>query len=100
MNHFIGVKRMSSKVLITGIAGLLGSNFSRYLLTQGYEVIGIDDFSGGYKENLAKGVHCENINLAKIMTRKIRNTENRKTRLCLSFCGICGRRFVAFYSAI
>ena len=66
MNNFTGVKRMSSKVLITGIAGLLGSNFSRYLLTQGYEVIGIDDFSGGYKENLAKGVHCENINLANL----------------------------------
>lgn len=52
------------KVLITGIAGLLGSHFSRYLLNKGYDVIGIDDFSGGYKENLAEGVYCENINLA------------------------------------
>lgn len=56
---------MSYKVLITGIAGLLGSNFSRYLQSRGaYEVIGIDDFSGGYKENLANGIKCANINLA------------------------------------
>ncbi len=38
------------KVLITGVAGLLGSHFSRYLLDKGYEVIGIDNLSGGYKE--------------------------------------------------
>ncbi len=57
---------MSYKVLITGIAGLLGSNFSRYLQRKGYEVIGIDDFSGGYKENLAKGIECANINLVNL----------------------------------
>ena len=55
---------MKTKVLITGVAGLLGSNFSRYLLKEGYEVVGIDDFSGGYRENLAEGVKCVNINLA------------------------------------
>ncbi len=55
---------MSKKVLITGIAGLLGSHFSRYLLSKGYDVVGIDDFSGGYKENLAEGIYCEDINLA------------------------------------
>jgi len=36
------------KVLITGIAGLLGSHFSRYLLELGYDVYGIDNLSGGY----------------------------------------------------
>lgn len=38
------------KVLITGVAGLLGSHFSRYLLDKGYEVIGVDNLSGGYKD--------------------------------------------------
>jgi len=38
------------KCLVTGIAGLLGSNFSRHLLSKGYEVVGADDLSGGYKE--------------------------------------------------
>ena len=38
------------KVLITGVAGLLGSNFSRHLISKGYEVVGVDDLSGGYKD--------------------------------------------------
>lgn len=41
-----------TKILITGVAGLLGSNFSRYLIRKGYSVIGIDDLSGGYIENV------------------------------------------------
>jgi UDP-glucose 4-epimerase len=41
-----------SKVLVTGCAGLLGSHFTRYLLDKGHEVVGIDDLSGGYIENL------------------------------------------------
>lgn len=53
-----------TKVLVTGMAGLLGSNFTRHLLSQGYDVIGIDDFSGGYKENLVPGILCSDINLA------------------------------------
>lgn len=39
-----------STILITGIAGLLGSHFSSYLLDKGHTVIGIDDLSGGYRE--------------------------------------------------
>jgi len=38
------------KCLVTGIAGLLGANFSRHLLEKKYKVIGIDNLSGGYKE--------------------------------------------------
>lgn len=44
------------KVLITGVAGLLGSHFSRYLLDNGYEVIGIDNLSGGYKEYIDRRI--------------------------------------------
>lgn len=39
-------------ILITGCAGLLGANYSRHCLEQGHTVIGIDDFSGGYKSFL------------------------------------------------
>lgn len=42
------------KVLITGVAGLLGSHFSKYLLDKGFEVIGIDDLSGGYIDYVDK----------------------------------------------
>ena len=38
------------KVLITGVGGLLGSHFSRHLLDSGYAVVGIDDFSLGYRD--------------------------------------------------
>lgn len=39
-----------TKVLITGVAGLLGNNLSRYLLQRGHKVVGIDDLSGGYED--------------------------------------------------
>tara|TARA_R110000796_G_scaffold194667_1_gene311014 strand:+ start:351 stop:1349 length:999 start_codon:yes stop_codon:yes gene_type:complete len=44
------------KVLITGAAGLLGANFTRYLIEKGYDVIGIDDFSGGYRSSVPSGM--------------------------------------------
>ena len=52
-----------AKVLITGVAGLLGANFSRYLLSKGHQLIGIDDLSGGYKENIPDDCHFYEINL-------------------------------------
>ncbi len=36
------------KILITGVAGLIGSHFATYLLDNGYDVIGIDNLTGGY----------------------------------------------------
>ena len=44
------------KILVTGAAGLLGSHFCNYLLASGHEVIGIDNLSGGYRENVPTGV--------------------------------------------
>lgn len=41
---------MSNRVLVTGCAGLFGANFCKYLCDKGYEVIGIDNMSGGYKD--------------------------------------------------
>ena len=42
------------KIFVTGCAGLLGSNYSRHLLRNGHQVIGIDDLSGGYKAFIPK----------------------------------------------
>jgi UDP-glucose 4-epimerase len=41
-------------ILVTGVAGLLGSRFSSWLLEQNknINVIGVDDLSGGYVENI------------------------------------------------
>lgn len=45
-----------TKVLITGVAGLVGSHFAKYLLDRGYTVSGIDDLSGGYLGYVPPGV--------------------------------------------
>ena len=45
---------MKKRVLITGVAGLLGSHFCKYLLDKKYVVIGIDNLSGGYIEHVDK----------------------------------------------
>jgi UDP-glucose 4-epimerase len=46
------------KVLITGIAGLLGSRLAEWVQKNVPQarIIGIDDFSGGYEENIPHGV--------------------------------------------
>lgn len=41
-----------AKLLITGIAGFIGSSLARAALDQGAEVIGMDDLSAGKRENL------------------------------------------------
>lgn len=38
------------KVLITGVAGLVGSHFARHLLEKEHEVIGVDNLMGGYSD--------------------------------------------------
>ena len=45
---------MSKTVLITGVAGLLGSRLADWIIENKpqYRVVGIDDLSGGYAENI------------------------------------------------
>jgi len=45
---------MSKKVLITGVAGLLGSRLADWIIKNKpeYKVVGIDDLSGGFEENI------------------------------------------------
>ena len=53
------------KVLITGVAGLLGSRLADYLIENvpNVEVVGMDDLSGGYKENVNPKVEFWQMNL-------------------------------------
>jgi UDP-glucose 4-epimerase len=53
------------KVLITGVAGLLGSRLADWLVETHpeIEVVGIDDLSGGYKENINEKVEFWQMNL-------------------------------------
>ncbi|MDD1676631.1 MAG: GDP-mannose 4,6-dehydratase [Methanomicrobiales archaeon] len=40
-------------VLVTGVAGFIGSNLAQALLNRNYRVIGIDNLSQGYRRNIA-----------------------------------------------
>jgi len=41
-----------SKVLVTGVAGFIGSHVARHCINMGMEVVGLDDLSGGFKDNI------------------------------------------------
>ena len=57
---------MKKTVLITGVAGLLGSRLADWIIENKpeYEVVGIDDLSGGFAENINPKVKFWNLDLA------------------------------------
>jgi UDP-glucose 4-epimerase len=42
-------------ILVTGAAGFIGSHVAEQLLRRGHEVVGLDDLSGGFTDNVPKG---------------------------------------------
>ena len=59
------------KILLTGCAGLIGSHMAEYFVKKGYDVYGIDNLSGGYIENVPKGVtfYCQELGNEKAIAR-------------------------------
>ena len=49
------------KILVTGVAGFLGSHLSEQLSALGHKVVGIDNMKGGYKDNIPKQIEFHNI---------------------------------------
>ena len=43
-------------ILITGVGGFIGSQIAERFIIEGYNVIGVDDFSGGKRENVPAGL--------------------------------------------
>lgn len=51
------------KVLVTGVAGFMGSHLADEFLARGYEVVGIDNLLGGYRDNVPEGVKFYELDL-------------------------------------
>lgn len=53
------------RVLVTGVAGFIGSNLAGRLVVDGHDVVGLDDLSDGTRENLerARGIRFEEADL-------------------------------------
>jgi UDP-glucose 4-epimerase len=45
-----------ARVLVTGAAGFIGSHVAEECLKLGFEVVGVDDLSGGFERNVPAGV--------------------------------------------
>ena len=53
------------RVLITGVAGFVGSNFLDYLLSKGHHVVGVDNFSTGKREFIENAIDNSNFTFLK-----------------------------------
>ena len=54
------------RVLITGVAGFLGSHIADRFLQLGYQVVGIDNLVGGYRENVSNKIDFHEIDLGNL----------------------------------
>ena len=68
------------KILITGIAGFLGSHLSEKLIDLGHTIVGIDNMVGGYQDNIPKNVEFYNIDCCDFS--KIKNACDNSARNC------------------
>ena len=53
---YIKLLCLQKKILVTGVAGFLGSHLSEKLVDLGHQVIGIDNMLGGYEDNVPKKI--------------------------------------------
>ena len=51
------------RIIVTGAAGFIGSHVAEILKDQGHQVLGIDDLSGGFIENVPSGVRFEEVSV-------------------------------------
>ena len=60
-------------ILVTGVAGFLGSHLSEQLAKEGHNVLGIDNMIGGYEDNIPKNIKffkidcCDFLKIKEIM---------------------------------
>ena len=52
--------KVKKKILVTGVAGFLGSHLAERFIKLGHEVIGIDNMIGGYEDNIPNKIKFYN----------------------------------------
>jgi UDP-glucose 4-epimerase len=63
---------MKMTAFVTGAAGFIGSHVAEHLLAAGVEVVGLDDLSGGFADNVPKGtIFYQGSILDKALLRRI-----------------------------
>jgi nucleoside-diphosphate-sugar epimerase len=55
------------RIILTGVAGFIGSTLCKQLLELEYKVIGIDNFICGYKKNIEEKKILKNLVVIKIL---------------------------------
>ncbi len=54
---------MRQHVVVTGVAGFVGSNLAKHLLERGYSVIGLDNLSAGTLDNVDHRIEFHNVDI-------------------------------------
>ena len=62
------MKKKKYRILVTGVAGFLGSHLSEKFADLGHDVIGIDNMTGGYEDNISNKI--EFIKLIAVILKK------------------------------
>ena len=80
------------RILITGVAGFIGSNLADYLLDRGYDVVGIDNLSYGLLEQVPSRVEFHQLDVrSSNIYRVFRNIDtvfHLAAKNCISDCQI------------
>ena len=72
--------KKKKNVLVTGVAGFVGSNFTKRLLADGYKVTGIDNLSQGCKENIKEFSKTDNFTFLKLDVRHLKTMKKMLAR--------------------
>jgi UDP-glucose 4-epimerase len=75
----------AERILITGVAGFIGSHVARRFLAEGYAVVGVDDMSEGKPANVPAGVDFVQADLG------VRANLERLPRDCRSILHLAGQ---------
>ncbi|MFB3882148.1 MAG: NAD-dependent epimerase/dehydratase family protein [Armatimonadota bacterium] len=100
------------RVLVTGAAGFIGGHVVEGLVAAGHEVIGVDDLSGGFRENVPAGVAFRQLDLRDAAATEEITNQYRPEVLCHLAANaregasqfqprdVCGRNLMAYANVL